>query len=460
MKQMLLRLLCVFVAGYLAAGVVAGSAVPQGSPVKAQAYYKKVADVLEFRTSASIFDSTLDDVLTYTGYAGLSARDLQRLASNVLMDSEALGKPCPASSAVQAGAPCGTAPADLEGFKRAFSIRPLRSDDILASRFFAPKIIDVSQPPERRPLGWRKLVRLRARDGSDAAKHGIDAAVILFNFFTDPGVRPFGPSAESVNTQVMLISDQARFSAPDAEMDALYWLDYGRLSGGGKLSLQLDASFDAADLQAPGGTKPYYVPDGCVACHGEHPQRALVNYLDTDHWFDRSANDFIRVQEEGLPVLVDAGTNDVTTVEFARAFDVIRRFNEEASRQAATAQPKAFHRAASETWLRLHEQDNHHFPPIERSAPSVTAWNHNSETEKQLIDDLNRYCFRCHGTIKFNVFDKAALLDRRALIPDRLSPTREQLRADPNFLMPPDRKLEPAERDRILRLIRALEIPR
>jgi len=48
--------------------------------------------------------------------------------------------------------------------------------------------------------------------------------------------------------------------------------------------------------------------------------------------------------------------------------------------------------------------------------------------EAEALDLLNRYCFRCHGTIKFNVFDKGAVKQRRQQIKDRLKPSPEQLR--------------------------------
>lgn len=97
-------------------------------------------------------------------------------------------------------------------------MRPLRSGDILAARFFAPKIININDPPATRQLGWRKLIRLRVQPGSMAAAHQIDAAIILLNFFTNPGEAPFEPAKESGNTQVILTS-----TAPGK--DSIYWLD-------------------------------------------------------------------------------------------------------------------------------------------------------------------------------------------------------------------------------------------
>ena len=65
----------------------------------------------------------------------------------------------------------------------------LREGDILATRFFAPKIVDISQTPLK--IGWRKLVRLRSRPDSAAARVGVEAATILFNFFALAGQDSF-----------------------------------------------------------------------------------------------------------------------------------------------------------------------------------------------------------------------------------------------------------------------------
>ena len=241
--------------------------VPQGSPDQARTYYRSLATTLGFRDPDSIFTSTLDDVIAYMGYQGLSARDLQRLPSAALMNAEQLTSPCTPPTQC----PGAENPAVLQ---QTTAVRPLRSGDILASRFFAPKIVNINDPPAGRQLGWRKLIRLRARAGSPAAAHGIDTAIVLLNFFTNPGETPFDAAKESANTQVILTSK------PQGK-DSIYWLDYGKLSEGGTLSLQLNASFDARSFQpntTAGGTsgvQAYYVPDGCVGCHGgENPHKA------------------------------------------------------------------------------------------------------------------------------------------------------------------------------------------
>src|SRR5258705_2442270 len=79
-------------------------------------------------------------------------------------------------------------------------------DDLLASAFFAPKITDVSQDPKNINVGWRKIIRLRSRSNSDAAKRGIRAGYVLFNKFqgTNRDADPFKSGEhESQTTQLI-----------------------------------------------------------------------------------------------------------------------------------------------------------------------------------------------------------------------------------------------------------------
>src|SRR5439155_10122234 len=196
--------------------------------------------------------------------------------------------------------------------------------------------------------GWRKLVRIRVRPDSPAARIGVQALIVLFNFLVPAGQQPF--SGHSFNTQVMLL-------AP-AQKERLYWLDF---DPDRKLTLALNASFDAADLQSA-GNHDYFVPDGCNACHGSPGNFAppMVNYLDTDHWFDRLDDDFQQLKAVGTPLLFDAQTNDVSQPAFARAFDVIRRLNEEALSQNMLVRSQSFETEAARTWLKIHAQSDEH----------------------------------------------------------------------------------------------------
>ena len=70
-------------------------------------------------------------------------------------------------------------------------------------------------------------------------------------------------------------------------------------------------------------------------------------------------------------------------------------------------------------------------------------------TDKEALELLNEYCFRCHGSIRFNVFDKKEVTDRHTDIRARLKPAPDQLK----IKMPPDRTLSPQEIDRLRQIL-------
>ena len=61
---------------------------------------------------------------------------------------------------------------------------------------------------------------------------------------------------------------------------------------------------------------------------------------------------------------------------------------------------------------------------------------------------LNHYCFRCHGSVEFDAFDKSMVLSLRSFFLARLKP-RGAL-ADDRATMPPDRDLLNADRAALL----------
>jgi hypothetical protein len=416
--------------------------VPQGSPLEATNYYKFLSQKLNFSTTNQIFGTKLDDVAAYFGYGGFTGRDFQDTPPSLLMSPNLLLE--------LARSPAGPNLFDQpESIVSNLVASPFEIGDILATRFFAPKIMNISLPEETRPLGWRKLVRLHARPGSMAQANHISSGIILFNFFTKPGERPFSSQTnQSVNTQVILVPEAEHFSKPNditdlttTNYDMVYWLDYDTLANGGQLSLALNASFDASELpQTNNGVRPYYIPDGCVACHGNNKRAPLVNYLDTDHWFDRIENDFTAFKTNGLPLLVDAGNNDTNSKAYKMAFDVIKTFNIEADNQVNASQPKHDESRASRKWLELHEvNDNYsHVQPIERAIGFEPLWSAVNTNDAATLSAFNQYCFRCHGTVKFSVFNRTELCDPKLLpiIAQAIKPD-----ASIGVKMPPDRPL-------------------
>jgi hypothetical protein len=386
-------------------------AITTGTAAQARAYYVRISSLLAFDAKPDV--TTLDDFLAFVGYPTSGAK-LEALDSDVLMN------PSQGASADALNLP-------THGLNGA----TLRDGDILVSRFFAPKIVNISVAVPT--PGWRKLVRLRVRPDSGAARVGVESVVILFNFFAPAGGQPF--AGHSVNTQVMLL-------AP-SQPDRLYWLDF---APNGTLTLALNASFDAADLPGGTGTRDYFVPDGCNDCHGSpgNFRPPMMNYLDTDHWFDRLEDDFASLKTTSTSLLFDAHTNDPSQASFGLAFDAIRRFNEEALLQNSAVHSGSFEAQAARTWLNLHANSDDHFSPIQRSFPAGKgpAW---QPAEAEGLDRLNRYCFRCHGSVRFSIFDRQAVVERAGIMRQRINPGKQQAKIS-GFKMPPDRDLDSSEK--------------
>jgi hypothetical protein len=389
---------------------LADPAITTGSAEGATQYYEKEGQLLAGLNLTNGV-TPLNDVVAFLGYT-LSGAKLESLDPAILM--------VPQMGAANGG--LGLGGSDSSGAR-------FRDGDILASRFFAPKIVNINATNPT--PGWRKLVRLRSRPNSPAMSSGVESAIILFNFLVAADEQPF--TNHSFNTQVMLLAP----SLPDR----LYWLDF---DGNQRLGLALNASFDAADLKQL-GNHDYFVPDGCNACHGSpgNFRPPMVNYLDTDHWFDRIKDDFVPLKQAGTPILFDAKTNDPSQPPFVAAFDVIRRLNEEALRQNNLVRSDSFEAEAARTWLHLHQNSEEHFPPVARgfSTNGAPTW---QASEADGLNRLNRYCFRCHGSVYFSVYDRQRVLSLSGDMKARIKPNPNQLKRA-GFKMPPDRNLDPGE---------------
>jgi hypothetical protein len=359
--------------------------------------------------------STLDSLLAYLGYAGrLTADGLRVGEPRVLMDTFPGG-------------------------------------EVLVTRFFAPKITDVSGRDPEPKLGWRKLVRLRALGGSPADARGITTAFLLFNVLqlrTEVAQDPFA-GRPSVTNQVMLIPAAPAPGGPKA-----YWIVYDQ---GYQLTDHLEGTFDGGDYSGwpAGPVRPYYVPAACGQCHGGSENREALNYLDTDHWHDRvqAGDDFADVDAAGHGVVFDGG-RDTTTPRFRTAFDVIRQLNREIRDQNRVAVGDySFQYRAVDSWLDRHETDVRYLATIDRPIPGVHAWTPGAAPDDELLPILNRYCYRCHSSVRYHVFDRDAVADprRRARMIDFIRET------DPKKVrMPQDRELKEPIKEQLIRLLNAL----
>ncbi len=403
--------------------------VKPGSEAEARAYYVQLQQKLVNFPRNPLTESSIADMLVYCGFPALLATDLQSLSPAVLMDFEKLRN----------------AVSNKPEFNSAYATRPLQPDEILVSRFFAPKIVNVRDRQTagvpKGGFGWRKVLRFRSREGSPARSNGVDAFYLLFNFLDNAPKFPEGKPAGQI--QALLVPTYPT----GGKHNDIYFLVYENLTKPtpGKVGFFLEATFDLA------GTVPddkYYVPTACGQCHGTEKVNqpgGKVNYLDTDHWIDRTGDDFKLVKAED--VLVDGE---------AQAYDTIRRLNTEIEKQNSAvigASDPKFALLAVRKWLELHKEGqpnaNRHVPPLGRGFAEAVGdpiWTAGGDPDEKLLPLLNQYCFRCHSSVRFHVFQKQAVIQRKPGILARVKSGN----------MPQDRKLTDDTKNTILELIQKL----
>lgn len=457
--------------------------VQPGAESEAKDYYGRISQVLNF----TLEGSTLDAMLAYMGYTvangtgsfqGLLARDLEGLSSFTLMPRDATEF-----------AALTNAVADPAAFDAHFDLVDFLNDRVLVSRFFAPKIATYYDPddefdpidPETIIPGWRKVVRLTARTGSPAVTAGIQHMYLLFNVKqANPDLDPF--AVESANNQVILVPrDQ------DAR-DSAYFAVYGRKGDGYQLSYFLAADFDLpghVGVTVPGASDgKYFVPRACAECHG-HSGGALglkgqpvdangqptedfktgiypfakPNYLDTDQWYDWMEFDFTGVATSLNDVIFDGGKNH-GNANYARAVGVVITLNATIRNQTFAAEQvkdiASYQTLAAEKWLSLHATNQQRVPYSQRSIGNE-AWNPDNPNEMRLLRLLVNHCFRCHSSLRYNVFDRERVgqLHRTGIIAFYLTTKVNDGNNNPlsGFTMPQGRVLEASERDEMIRLL-------
>jgi hypothetical protein len=143
---------------------------------------------------------------------------------------------------------------------------------------------------------------------------------------------------------------------------------------------------------------------------------------------------------------------------------VIAKLNRGARDQNRLAERRSnsFQVRAVEKWLALHTASHR---PQELSKRILKrdglAWDASSQLDMETLRMLSRYCFRCHSSMFYNVFDKAGLLEQSSRVPNfqrnilaskiyLLSP------ADPQPFMPQGRKLEELEKQKLIKFLESL----
>lgn len=379
--------------------------VTQGRQETASAYYALIASPAHLDMK-NLPMSTLSDVPAYLGWSGerkLTATDLEQ--------------------------------------KSASFFDTLPNGDAVSTSYFAPKVSLAGGNGRQKIFGWRKLIRLRALHGSEADLRGIDAAYILFNA-TARKARPLLLVQDYI--QVILVSR----STADAKY-AAYWLVYRGHAHGYELTNHIRATFEGGDFSTVAGAgQNFYVPESCAQCHGQDEAAGLLNMLDTDHWLDRvqQGDDFTAIGGVGA-VLRDAG-NHVGSERFRRAFARIRMLNEEIDAQNRRAGTRPFRQQALTQWLTLHASNDAHRPLEERAfstdSTSAATW---TKADRPLLNDLNRYCYRCHSSISFSVFDKPTIVRKK----------RQMAAMVDSGCMPRDQHLDRATADALAARLRSLQ---
>ena len=161
------------------------------------------------------------------------------------------------------------------------------------------------------------------------------------------------------------------------------------------------------------------------------------NYLDTDHWYDAERYDFPEVAKGPYDPVYDGG-RDHNSPQYKEAMRVIGLINEQIKRDTHVETSAA---DGVTKWLELRQRPNGHLPapPIKRGLGNNT-WDSRNTLDVVLLETLNRNCFRCHGSIAYNVFDKKSTFARQGLIKGYLLKNR----SDP-FYMPQGRILDDAD---------------
>jgi hypothetical protein len=389
---------------------------PGGKKEDAENYYKEIAPLINFQT---LLASDLNGLLAYLGFEGLQAADLELLASDVLMPKSKADFDRLASEV-----------SDPNTFKSKRSLHDFAHDKVLVSRFFAPKIVNFDAPPntdaKQNPYnaGWRKLVRIVPLAKSDAEKGNIGQAYILFNYFQrDVEKDPFPqkadgikPETQSVNNQIILVPKKRK----SKDEDAAFWIVYQPNLESYKLGFALNAAFDVID-PGSGKTRDYFVPTACAQCHGHDEindlqgpaprpfKFAKTNYLDTDQWYDMVEFDFPGTKDGKADVIFDGG-KDHKAKKYVAAVGVVAKLNRHILRQnEESARPNKSDRfkvLAVKKWLRLHKSNPEPISLFKRSIGTQT-WDKNKVLDAKLLPQLDRFCFRCHSTVRFDVFDRA-----------------------------------------------------
>jgi len=188
------------------------------------------------------------------------------------------------------------------------------------------------------------------------------------------------------------------------------------------------------------------VAAACAQCHGGDKALPHLNLFDIDNWKDRaSARDtFAMVTTRSPASVISTGKCNVTPVNVARQLNQeIQRHND-----LPGLKTPAFVREAVVSWNLKHARAD--YVPITDRSFGKTRWGSQVKADDELLRMLNRYCYRCHGTIRFDIYNRSQVV----------AMSKRAVRQIDLGLMPLDRQgdrlLPEAERRRLVELLSAL----
>ena len=196
--------------------------------------------------------------------------------------------------------------------------------------------------------------------------------------------------------------------------DASYWLDFNATPAGGRINTALNATFDSGEPDLLNGAQNYYVPDACAVCHGGDRPTAALNFLDTDHWFERvrkdapAGSDFAPVADCPNGVLLDGG-KDLSSPAFTNAFVVFQKMNQQISVQNSLS-GASLQIASVQHWLTAHANSVLPLTLAQRALGTGNIW---TDADSPLLSHFDRYCYRCHNAIAYNVFSKTSVIRKK-----------------------------------------------
>jgi|GEM_PF-3695243 len=438
-----------------------GIGIVTGSKQQAINYHSRNAQeiCINFATTS------MDDFIKYLGYpASVKSRDIETIAA--LSDFPTWRAP----NTISELAPGMVDKSSLTSEAGKFLLASQeKKGGVRTATFFAPKIVNYAKASGIHDPGWRKLVWLPSLASSNkpsARACGMKGAYVLFNYVhtgdpkKDPLLDAQGRPAASANNQVILMPNFKDGSYPSKEhrqgaVNTAYFAVFSGLNRSNPSLGYQPLTFLAAGFDIPqdGGLKEYSVPNACAHCHGHDtyserggPKKGTQlypyikpNYIDTDNLYDAMALDFKHVETGPYsePILVkkrplrNGAKFQVQLPEYKERFKVIRELNKQMldeSMYALRGDNSDSHQIASASiWMNWHGENslgalNSRTPEFrgygfyKNAAGEQIPWQTSNADHRTVINTLNQYCFRCHSTILYSVFDIGAVVKKMASI--------------------------------------------